>query len=80
MSDLISKALEKFPPKERERAKEILIRIENYDLVGLDVKKLKGYKNLFRVRIGSIRIVYEVKNGIHRALFVGHRNDTTYNL
>ena len=30
---------------------------------GEDIKKLKGYSDLFRLRIGDYRVIYTVKNG-----------------
>ena len=40
-------------------------------------KKLKGYKNSYRIRVGDYRIIYEVEDKILRILViaVGHRKD-----
>ncbi len=40
-------------------------------------KKLKGYKNSYRIRAGDYRIIYEVEDKILRILViaVGHRKD-----
>ena len=78
MGDKISKALDKLRDKERLRAKETITLIEHGDITGLDIKKLKGYENLFRVRLGSLRIIYEIKNGTYRALSVTRRGSKTY--
>ncbi|MBP9779036.1 type II toxin-antitoxin system RelE/ParE family toxin [Candidatus Gracilibacteria bacterium] len=46
--------------------------------VGLDIKKLKGYiDNLYRLRVGDYRIVYEKRGDelIILILKVGHRKD-----
>ena len=41
----------------------------------LDSKKLKGYKDLYRVRVGHFRIVFtKFKGGIH-IVAVGHRRE-----
>lgn len=79
MGDKISKALDKLRDKERLRTKETIARIEHGDIAGLDIKKLKGYENLFRVRLGSLRIIYEIKNGTYRALSITHRDSKTCN-
>lgn len=44
----------------------------------IDIKKLKTYENLFRMRISSYRIIYELKNGeikIINVLMAGARGD-----
>ena len=40
-------------------------------------KKLKGYKNAWRIRVGNYRIIYEVEDKLLRILIVGtgHRRD-----
>ena len=48
----------------------------------LDIRKLKGYENFFRIRIGSYRVVYEPlhKKIVVEIIFVGHRKDIYNNL
>lgn len=42
-------------------AKKLELLIENpFTHPLLDIKKLKGVKNVFRLRIGTIRIIYQV--------------------
>jgi len=38
-------------------------------------EKLKGYKNFFRVRVGSYRIVYAKSTKEVEIVLVGHRKD-----
>lgn len=40
-------------------------------------KKLKGYSNSWRIRVGDYRIIYEVEDKILRILVIGigHRKD-----
>lgn len=46
---------------------------------GLDIKKLKGHKDLYRLRVGDNRLVYQHKNGERpEVIFIGRRNDQTY--
>lgn len=41
---------------------------------GVDIKNLRGYPNIFRVRIGEYRVLYSVdKNHIVRVIAVVHR-------
>ena len=40
-------------------------------------KKLKGYKNAYRIRVGDYRIIYELEDKVLRILVIaiGHRKD-----
>ncbi|MEK7652906.1 MAG: hypothetical protein AAB358_00260 [Patescibacteria group bacterium] len=78
--DKIAKALEKLSPREREQVRDLLMKIKKNDFIGLDLKKLKGYDDIFRVRKGKLRIIYrrDGKAGIF-VLKIERRNDTTYN-
>ena len=40
-------------------------------------KKLKGYKNAYRIRVGDYRIIYEIEDKVLRILVmtIGHRKD-----
>ncbi|MCK5460153.1 type II toxin-antitoxin system RelE/ParE family toxin [Candidatus Parcubacteria bacterium] len=77
--DKISKALKKFSPKEREKIKEILLKLKNNSLNRFDIKKLKGSDDIFRIRKGDIRIIYKInKNNDLFILTVERRSDNTY--
>ena len=58
--DKISKALQKLSGAEREKIRSILTNIKSGKTTGLDIKKLKGYHDIFRARQGRIRILYRV--------------------
>ena len=45
----------------------------------VDLKKLKGHENIFRIRKGKIRIIYRLQDGQIYLLAVEKRNDNTYN-
>ncbi len=73
------KFLAKQSRKEKDRVLKALEAIELGNILGLDVKKLKGDNNLFRIRIGRIRIIYSSKESSgYEVMFVGLRSDTTY--
>ena len=42
-----------------------------------DIKstKLSGYKNIFRIRVGNYRVVYEIVDKKVYVFLVGHRKD-----
>jgi len=46
---------------------------ENREMI--EEKKLKSYKNLFRVRSGEYRIVYRRQNGKIHVFLIAHRKD-----
>ncbi|MFA5792036.1 MAG: hypothetical protein WC884_03295 [Candidatus Paceibacterota bacterium] len=53
-----------------------LIVLGNFSI--LDIKKLRGSKNIYRVRVGRIRIVFEqTKNG-NNIKNISYRDDNTY--
>ncbi|MCR4323127.1 MAG: hypothetical protein NUV61_03525, partial [Candidatus Azambacteria bacterium] len=60
------------------RVREILEKIVRKDVRGLEIKKLKTRKDIFRVRKGDIRIIYRDNNGSILILAIERRNDNTY--
>ena len=77
--DRIQKALGKLTEKEQKKVKEILIQLKNRRIENLNIKKLKGRDDVFRIRKGEIRIIYriDIKNNI-LILSIERRSDTTY--
>lgn len=78
MVDKIEKALNKFTQKEKKEVKDILIKFQKGDVKNLDIKKLKGHNNIFRVRKGKIRIIFRKKGDAIFVLSVERRTDKTY--
>lgn len=76
--DKITKALTKLSAKEREVVKSILLRLREEQLAGLGIQKLKGRKDIFRVRKGRIRIVYRRTGAGTAILAIERRSETTY--
>ncbi|MBU6231908.1 MAG: hypothetical protein KGI45_02145 [Patescibacteria group bacterium] len=73
------KYLQKLPEKEREAILGILRQIMGGDLSSLDLKKIKGYDNYFRVRKGHTRIIFHLdRNGIPEIRHIGRKDDNTY--
>ncbi|HBH46638.1 MAG: hypothetical protein A2445_02685 [Candidatus Jacksonbacteria bacterium RIFOXYC2_FULL_44_29] len=76
--DKIDKALRKLRPKEKELFKILLVKIKQSDVSSLDVKKLKGRNDIYRVRKGEMRIIFrKQKNGI-KILTLEKRDSKTY--
>ncbi len=53
------KFIDKLPKNERIRVAKAIEALPN----GEDIKKLKGYSDLLRLRVGDYRIIYTVNNG-----------------
>ena len=53
----------KISAKQKKKIEELLLLLkdEPVPVKSADVAKLKGFDNIYRIRIGKIRIVYEVK-------------------
>lgn len=78
--DKMEKALRKFSDKERRKIKKILEQILNSNFIGLDIKKLKGRDDIYRIRKGNLRIIYRLDNDRKiYILAIERRSNTTYN-
>ena len=75
----LDKYLKKLLPKERESLIEVIEQIESGITSGLDMKKLKGYDNYFRIRKGNTRIIFHLdRNGRPIIERNERRSDNTY--
>jgi len=78
--DRIDKALDKLSLKEQVKIIKIIKLIKSQRWENLDRKKLRGYHNIYRVRSGQIRIIYqEDKADEIVILAISRRDDKTYN-
>lgn len=78
MVDKIIKSLSKFTQKEKDLVKKLLLKINKNNVAGLDLKKLKGRDDIYRVRKGKIRIIYRIDNKQVYLLTIERRNENTY--
>lgn len=63
MTDKIKKFFESQDAKTRERLKKKLAELKKNPFSGNNVKRMSGYgKNVFRLRVGTIRIIYLVNS------------------
>ena len=53
------KFIDSLPANERRRVVAAIEQLPD----GEDIKRLKGHSDLFRLRVGSYRIIYTVDNG-----------------
>jgi mRNA-degrading endonuclease RelE of RelBE toxin-antitoxin system len=76
--DKIGKLLKKLLPKERERLEEVLTMLISGKVSSLNIKKLKGANEIYRVRVGSLRIIFQKQHKDIRILEVSRRDENTY--
>jgi len=76
--DKLGKNLQKLTEKEQEQLHSILKKLKTGQESGLDIKKLKGHKDIFRARKGSLRIIYQKQDEKIILVMVSRRNEDTY--
>ena len=74
----LHKLLSKFNKKEAAILITLIEKIISLDWHGLDVKKLQGHGDLFRLRRGKIRIIFIKHEKIISIIAIKHRNEKTY--
>jgi len=77
--DKIEKALNKLSSGERKKLKKIFIQIDRKDFENLDLKKLKGRNDVFRIRKSNIRIIFRKIDNSIKILSIERRSSKTYN-
>lgn len=79
MVDRVDKALDKLPPKQQKIYVELIQKILSGKIDQLDVVKLKNTDNVYRVRKGVYRIIFQkMKEGKVNIIAFEHRSDRTY--
>jgi mRNA-degrading endonuclease RelE of RelBE toxin-antitoxin system len=73
--DKLTKFLKKISSKERATITEILQAVVSGKINNLDIKKLKGFDSVYRVKVVSIRIVFR-RDGEHiKVLDISRRGE-----
>lgn len=78
--DKIEKALKKLSGKDRQQFAQLLNLIKQGKLDNLDVKKLVGHKDIYRVRKGQWRVLFRVDERTNQTFILAleRRSDRTY--
>jgi mRNA-degrading endonuclease RelE of RelBE toxin-antitoxin system len=76
--DKLAKLLKKLSAKERTQLLAVLTSLAEGDAASLDIKKLKGVDHIFRIRVGSLRVIFAKDKGEIRLLEVSRRSERTY--
>lgn len=78
--DKIKKALQKLSSQERSLVKNILLSIKTNAISNFDLKKLKNHQNIYLIRKGKLRIIFNKNDdGEYFILAIERKSDTTYN-
>jgi mRNA interferase RelE/StbE len=64
--------IKKFPNHDIQRIKESLKKLAEFP-AGLDVKKLAGTRNIYRIRVGDYRILIELEVHTLKVFSILHR-------
>jgi len=78
--DKIKKYLSKLSPKDKVRIDEVVDKLRSGNIEDLNIKKLGGYRDKFRVRVGKNRIIFEGLGSKLRITDIGKKDDNTYKL
>lgn len=76
------KQLAQIDSRYRKTIKEKTQELEKFPSTHLDLKKLKGHENEWRLRVGNYRVLFEVIDDTPRIISIQaikRRNERTYN-
>ena len=76
----LKKLLSKFSKEERRMIESLIESVVSLNWRNLDIKKLKGHQNIFRVRKSNIRIIFTKENKNIFILSIDRRSESTYKL
>ncbi len=74
----LKKLLSKFSQEERGVLLPLVEKVLSGNWQSLDIKKLKGFSDVYRVRRGKLRIVYQLHSKKVLILTIERRSDKTY--
>lgn len=76
--DKLQKALAKLPKQHRAIFDALMIKLLARDFLGLNIAKMKGYKDIYRVKHGRLRVIFKMNQQGLFILEVGLRSERTY--
>lgn len=74
----LKKLFSRFTKEERKLLEFLIEAIISLHWQSLDIKKLKGYQNIFRVRKGKLRIIFSRSDKDIFILNIERRKENTY--
>ena len=76
--DKVDKALKKLIRVELRQAVGAIEKITANQVQGLDIKQLYGHKDIFRARVGGLRIIFHRVKSRNQITDIAHRSEKTY--
>lgn len=76
--DKVSKAIQKINSKDALKIADVLELLLENKVESLDIKKLKGHTDIFRIRVQNYRIIFKRDKDTIQILYIGKRNEKTY--
>lgn len=76
--DKITKVLRKLSEKECAHVEQILTLLLAGKTASLDIKKLQGAEDVYRVRVGTLRIIFRKQKPDILILEISRRDEGTY--
>lgn len=71
--DQIEKFVRSLNKEIARRIKKIFLDIMALDIKAYDIEKMKGHKNLYRLRFGKIRIVFKREDNKGHPIYIEYR-------
>jgi len=78
MVDKIKKIFQKMSPKEKLTVKLVVQQAYLDHNKVPNLKKLNGYKDLYRIRVGRFRIILKISKKLVKITQIKKRDDNTY--
>ncbi len=76
----LKKLLSKFNKDDRRLLEFLIEKIVSLDWNSLNIKKLKGYQDIFRLRKERLRIIFSKSNNSIFIITIQKRSEKTYKL
>ena len=76
--DKLEKFLKKLSTKELQFVSEAIEQLLSAREQSLDIKKLKGFEDIYRARVRDIRIIYRSTDGRVTLIEISRRSEKTY--
>jgi mRNA-degrading endonuclease RelE of RelBE toxin-antitoxin system len=74
----IEKYLSRLSHKDRVRINEVIDKLRSGNVEDLQIKKLGGYKDRFRIRVGRSRVIFESLGNKLIITDIDKKDDNTY--
>ena len=74
----VQKVLAKLPKEYKTSFDILMLRLLARDFMGLNIARLKGHKDIYRVKQGRLRVIYRMDGRNLSVLEVGLRSEKTY--